>query len=88
LSLSSFPQDREDKKGRVAMNRRAILKSFDSGTYTATVQLVGSARAYLAGVRVSRAIAAAEMTAGRFVSVEFPDEFNPAEAVVVAVSAP
>jgi hypothetical protein len=70
------------------MTKRAILKTFDSGTYTATVMLVGSARAYLAGVRVSRAIAASEMTAGRFVTVAFLDEFNPAEAVVVAVAAP
>ncbi len=65
--------------------RKAILKSFDSGDYTATVQLAGSYKAYLEGIAVARNIPAAEMALGRNVAVIFFDEYNPKEAVVVAV---
>jgi len=61
------------------------LKSFNSGDYTATVQMAGSYKAYLAGVAVARNIPTGEMTAGRKVAVIFFDEHNPREAVVVAV---
>ena len=66
-------------------SRKGILKSFDSGNYTATVQLSGSYKVYLEGVAVARNIAAAEMTAGRKVAVIFFDERNAKEAVVMAV---
>ena len=65
--------------------RKAVLKSFDSGNYTATIQLVGSYKAYLEEVAVARNLPAAEMALGRKVAVIFFDEHNPKEAVVVAV---
>ena len=65
--------------------RRAVLKSFNSSNYTATVQITGSYKVYLADITVARNLPAAEMTAGRKVAVIFFDEHNPKEAVVVAV---
>ena len=65
--------------------RKAILRSFNSGDYTATVQLTGSYKAYLEGIAVARNLPAAEMALGRKVAVIFFDEHNPKEAVVVAV---
>ena len=66
-------------------SRKGILKSFNSGNYTATVQLASSYKVYLEGVTVARNIPSAEMTAGRKVAVIFFDEHNTKEAVVVAV---
>ncbi|GAH81011.1 unnamed protein product [marine sediment metagenome] len=65
--------------------RKAVLKSFNSGNYTATIQLVGSYKAYLEDVAVARNLPAVEMALGRKVAVIFFDEHNPKEAVVVAV---
>ena len=65
--------------------RKGILKSFNSGDYTATVQLASSYKVYLEGVTVARNLAVAEMTVGRKVAVIFFDEHNAREAVVVAV---
>ena len=65
--------------------RKAVLKSFNSGDYTATVQLVGSYKVYLEGIAVARNLPAAEMALGRKVAVIFFDDHNPKEAVVVAV---
>jgi hypothetical protein len=65
--------------------RKAVLKSFSSGDYTATVQLTGSYKVYLEGVAVARNIPSAEMAAGRKVAVVFFDEHNAKEAVVIAV---
>ena len=65
--------------------RKAVLKSFNSGSYTATVQLAGSYKVYMEDVTVARNLPTAEMTAGRKVAVIFFDEHNPKEAVVVAV---
>lgn len=65
--------------------RKGILKSFNSGDYTATVQLAGSYKAYLEGVAVARNLPAAEMALGRKVVVVFFDEHNAREAVVTAV---
>ena len=65
--------------------RKAVLKSFNSGNYTATVQLAGSYKVYLEDIAVARNLPAAEMTAGRKTAVLFFDEYNPKEAVVVAV---
>jgi len=65
--------------------RRAVLKSFNSSNYTATIQLVGSYKVYLEDITVARNLPSAEMTAGRKVAVIFFDEHNPKEAVVVAV---
>ena len=65
--------------------RKGILKSFNSGDYTATVQLASSYKVYLEGVTVARNLPTAEMTLGRKVAVIFFDEHNSKEAVVVAV---
>jgi len=65
--------------------RKAVLKSFDSGTYKATIQVTSSYKAYLEGVAVARNLPAGEMAVGRKVAVIFFDEHNPKEAVVVAV---
>jgi len=65
--------------------RKAALKSFDSGNYTATIQLAGSYKAYLEDIAVARNLPAAEMALGRKVAVIFFDDHNPKEAVVIAV---
>lgn len=65
--------------------RKAILKSFDSGSYTATIQLSGSHQVYLEGVAVARNLPASEMALGRRVAVIFFDQHNARDAVVVAV---
>jgi len=66
-------------------SRKGVLKSFNSGDYTATVQLASSYKVYLEGITVARNIPAAEMTVGRKVAVIFFDEYNAKEAVVIAV---
>ena len=65
--------------------RKGVLKGFNSGAYTATVQLASSYKVYLEDVAVARNLPAAEMTVGRKVAVVFFDEHNAKEAVVVAV---
>ncbi len=65
--------------------KKAILRSFNSGNYTATVQLASSYKVYLESVAVARNIPSIEMTAGRKAAVLFFDEHNPKEAVVIAV---
>ena len=65
--------------------RKAVLKSFNSGDYTATIQLAGSYKTYLESIAVARNIPAVEMALGRKVAVIFFDEHNPKEAVVIAV---
>jgi hypothetical protein len=65
--------------------KKAILRSFNSGNYTATIQLASSYKVYLEDIKVARNLPSAEMVAGRKVAVVFFDENNPKEAVVVAV---
>ena len=65
--------------------RKGVLKSFNSGNYTATVQIASSYKVYLEDVSVARNLPSAEMVAGRKVAVVFFDEHNAKEAVVVAV---
>ena len=65
--------------------RKGVLKSFNSGAYTATVQLASSYKVYLEDVAVARNLPSAEMVAGRKVALVFFDEHNTKEAVVVAV---
>jgi len=67
------------------MIKKGILKSFDSGTYLATVQIAGSLSVWLENIPTSRAIPASEMVSGRSVAVLFHDAGNPSDAVVVAV---
>lgn len=63
----------------------AVLRGFDSGAYTATLQLTGSLQRYISGIPVARNIASGEMTVGRKVAVSMFDPSNPADAVVFAV---
>ena len=65
--------------------RKGILRSFNSGNYTATVQLASSYKVYLEDITVARNLSSGEMVTGRKVAVIFFDEHNPKEAVVVAV---
>ena len=65
--------------------KKGILKSFNSSSYTATVQLTSSYKVYLESVAVARNIASAEMVAGRKVAVIFFDEHNAKEAMVAGV---
>ena len=65
--------------------RRGTLKSFDSGAYTATVQMAGSLATWLQGIPVARNIPSGEMVAGRNCAVILFDSANPQDAVVTAV---
>jgi len=65
--------------------RSGIVKAFDSGSYTATVQLTGSLAVWLSDLPVARNIPSAEMVAGRRCAVIFFDASNPRDAVVAAV---
>jgi hypothetical protein len=69
------------------MFKKAILKVWNSGSYTATIQITGSSRAYLEGVKVARNIPSAEMVTGRNVLIYFADKSNAADAVIIAVYA-
>ena len=65
--------------------KKAVLRSFDSGNYIATIEIAGSINTYLEGVSVARNLPVAEMTTGRKLAVIFFDEHNAKDAVVVAV---
>ncbi len=65
--------------------RQGTLKSFDSGSYTATVQVAGSLAVWLAGVPVNRGIPQGEMVTGRRCALLFFDDANPGDAVLVAI---
>jgi len=67
------------------MIKKGILKSFDSNTYLAAVQIAGSLSVWLENIPTSRAIPASEMTASRNVAVLFIDPSNFSDAVVIAV---
>ena len=60
-----------------------ILKTFDSGTHTAGVQLVGSLTTYLDDISVATNIAPEAMITGNYVLVAIPGG-NPRDACVVA----
>jgi hypothetical protein len=64
---------------------KGILNSFNTGNYTATVQISGSDKVYLNGVAVSRNIPAEEMVPGRNLVIVFFDNFNSKEAVITGV---
>jgi hypothetical protein len=65
--------------------KKAILRSFDAESCTATIEISGSARTYLEGVPVAYNLPLIEMLAGRKLVVLFFDEHNAKDAVVVAV---
>lgn len=65
--------------------RRGIIRKFDSGTYLADVQIVGSMATMLTGVPVAKQIGADLLTSGTRCGVLFFDETNPADACVAFV---
>jgi hypothetical protein len=65
--------------------RKAELRSFNSGNYTATVRIAGGYKVYLEDVSVARNLASAEMVTGRNLAVIFFDDNSPKDAVIVAV---
>jgi hypothetical protein len=69
----------------VVQIKKAVLKGFSVGSYTATVQVAGSHKVYLEDISVARNLPSVEMVNGRKVTVVFFDEYNPKEAVVIAV---
>jgi hypothetical protein len=64
---------------------KAIVKSFDADGYTAIIQLTGSYKTYLENITVAKNISSVEMVTGRQVVVLFFNEYNPKDAVVIAV---
>lgn len=65
--------------------RKAELRNFNSGNYTATVRVASSYKVYLEDIAVARNLPSSEMITGRKVAVLFFDEYNPKESVIVAV---
>jgi hypothetical protein len=65
--------------------RRGILRAFDAGTYTASIEIAGSISVWLTGVAVARNIASGDLVTGRKVAVLFFDPSNPDDAVLFAV---
>jgi len=65
--------------------RHGTLRSFDSGTYTATVEIAGSIAVWLSGVPVARNIAGVELVAGRHCALLHFDASNPKDVVLSAV---
>ena len=65
--------------------KRGILRAFDNGTYTATVEIDGSIATYLKEVPVARNIDSSALLVGRSVAVYFFDPLNPQSAVLLAV---
>ena len=65
--------------------RRGILRAFDAGSYTATVEVAGSIATWLSGVAVARNIDAAEMVTGRRVALLLFEPSNPDDMVLCAV---
>jgi len=65
--------------------RRGIIRGFESATYLADVQIVGSMATVLTGVPVAKQIVADLVTSGTKCGVLFFDETNPADACVVFI---
>ncbi|MFQ6001193.1 MAG: hypothetical protein ACE5LG_05950 [Anaerolineae bacterium] len=65
--------------------RRGIIRAFDSDTYLADVQIVGSMATVLTGVPVAKQIGADLLTSGTKCGVLFFDETNPSDACVAFV---
>ncbi len=65
--------------------RRGIIRKFDSDTYLADVQIVGSMATMLPGVPVAKQIGGDLLTSGSKCGVLFFDETNPSDACVVFV---
>lgn len=64
---------------------KAVLRTWDNVTWTASVEPVGAMPTYLTNVPVARNIPDAAMIVGRYVAVETFDAGKAQEAVVIAV---
>ncbi len=64
---------------------RGILRGFNSATYLAAVEFVGSWGFTVGSVPVSRAVAAAQMVTGRTVMVAVVDPSDPGQMMVLGV---
>ncbi|MFC1966712.1 phage portal protein, partial [Chloroflexota bacterium] len=81
LELSGNPvavlenvEESADQRRKSAMSlRKGVLKSFNSGNYTTTVQIASSYKVYLEDISVARNLPSAEMVDGRKVAVIFLD---------------
>ena len=67
------------------MIKKGVVKAFNAGSHTATVQIAGSLSVWLEDVKVARNIPASEMSAGRSCAVLFFDGANHRDAAVIAV---
>ena len=65
--------------------RRGFVRSFNSRSYTASVQIAGSVDTWLHGVPVARNISSSAMRNGNKCAVILFDPANPLDAVVTAV---
>jgi hypothetical protein len=65
--------------------KKAIIKTYDSGSHEAAIQIAGSLAVWLEAVAVATDIPAAEVQAGRECSVLFFSDDNPDDAVVFTV---
>jgi hypothetical protein len=65
--------------------RRGVLRAFDAGSYTATIEVAGSIATWLSGIAVARNIDSAELIAGRRVALLLFDPSNPDDMVLCAV---
>ncbi|MDO8472701.1 MAG: hypothetical protein Q7T05_02665, partial [Dehalococcoidia bacterium] len=63
----------------------AIIRAYDAGTHTATIEPIGSPYTRTGSVTVAANILAADVVAGRYALVYHPSNDNPAEYVIVAV---
>ena len=67
------------------MIKKGILKAFNSGTFLASVQIVGSLHVWLDNVPTSRGIPITEMVTGRYVAVLFTTPSNFSDATLIAI---
>lgn len=65
--------------------KRGTLRSFNSSSYRAVIEIAGSLSTWLPGVPVARNIDASQLTVGRKVALLLFDESNPEDCVLVAV---
>ena len=67
------------------MIRKGILKAFDSNTYKASVQVIGSLSVWLDNVAVSAALNSADLVVGRSVVLLMLDPGNPDDCILVGL---
>jgi hypothetical protein len=65
--------------------KRGLLRAFNSGSYTATVEVAGSIAVWLTGIPVARNIASGDLVAGRNVALLLFDPANSNDSVLAAV---